>query len=188
MKIITATLVGYMAASSSAEIFQWHDGDGDGSYWLSDSVVEPYVDLSRQLLWWADLPFANLHHANLLFTNLSFANLENANLSSADLSYANLYEANLTESDLAFTIFTGADLEASNIEDANLFYADVSDANLTNLENWDSAFWLAARYNANTIFPEGMNPDDYAMIELVVPTPTTGCVLFGMLFLTRRRT
>jgi hypothetical protein len=154
-----------------ADIWQWADGDGNGTLWLSDSVAEPYTDLSGQVLWWAELPNANLHHATLVNTDFSFANLFGANLKIANLSFANLFGANLEESILAYANFFGADLESANINDANMFYANFSDANLANLENWESAFWLAARYNANTIFPEGMNPDEYAMIELEVPAP-----------------
>ena len=63
-------ILGYFFASlfsvgtASADVYQWYDGDGDGSTWLSNTVVEPYANLSQQTLWWADLPFANLHHAN----------------------------------------------------------------------------------------------------------------------------
>ncbi len=177
----------FIASTARAEILQWYDGDGDGSLWLSDSIVEPYIDLSNQNLWWANLPFANLHHANLVSTNFYFAKLSNANLSKANLSYANLIEANLEETDLAYTIFAGANLNSSNIQYANLFFADLSDADMSNMKNWDSAFWLAARYNANTIFPEGMNPDDYGMISIQIPSPAAGIIFTGLLFIPRIR-
>ncbi len=170
-----------------ADIWQWTDGDNDGSLWLSNSLVEPYADLSNQTLWWADLPYANLHHANLENTDFSFANLFGANLKIANLSYANLFEAELGDSILAYASFFGANLESANIADANMFYADFSDANLYGLENWETAFWLAARYNANTIFPEGMNPDDYAMIELEIPAPAAFTILILAGSATRRR-
>ena len=170
-------ILGYFLASlfsvgpASADVYQWYDGDGDSSTWLSNTVVEPYANLSQQTLWWADLPFANLHHANLILANLSYANLFSANLSAANASYADLHDANLG---------------SSNIGNANLFYADLSDANLLQMENWESAFWLSARYNENTIFPDGMDPHEYGMIELAIPSPATG-VLFTCICLTRRR-
>ena len=160
-----------------ADIWQWTDGDNDGSLWLSNSYAEPYADLSNQTLWWADLPYANLHYANLENTDFSYANL----------SYANLVEAELENSILAYASFFGANLESANIADANMFYADFSDANLYGLENWETAFWLAARYNANTIFPEGMNPEDYAMIELEVPAPSVFSLLLFSGAIPRRR-
>ena len=42
---LTVTIVAF------ADIYQWSDGDGDGSLWLSDSNVEPGADLSGQVLW-----------------------------------------------------------------------------------------------------------------------------------------
>jgi len=159
-----------VATYANADIYQWHDGDADGSLWLHSSTVEPYLDLSGETLWWADLSFANLHHSNFSFTNLSYAALSNANLKVANLSYANLYDAMLNESALAYSSFVGANLDSADITNANLFHADFSDANLSNVENWESAFWIAARYNNGTIFPDGMNPDDYAMIEVPVPS------------------
>lgn len=154
----------FVSAAVHAEIYQWHDGDADGSLWLSDSKAQPHSNISRQVLWWANLENVNLVSANLSASNLSFAKLNYANLENADL---------------AFTIFIGADLQGSNINNANLFYADVSYANLTGMENWQSAFWLAARYNENTLFPSGMNPDSYGMINLTVPNPSAISV-FGI--------
>ena len=170
-----------------ADIWQWEDGDNNGSLWLSDSPVEPYADLSGELLWWAELPFVNLHHANLMNTDLSFANLVGANFKIANLTNANLYGATLEGSVLAYATFFGANLDSANIAEANMFYADFSDANLSNLENWESAFWLAARYNANTIFPEGMDPNDYAMIELAIPCPAAELLFVSLMYGGRRR-
>jgi len=169
-----------------AEIWQWTDGDGDGSLWLSDSIAQPSTDLSGQILWWADLPYANLHHANLTNTDFSFANLYGVNFKIANLSFANLTNADLEESILAYASFFGANLDSANIAEANMFYADFSNADLSNLENWESAFWLAARYNANTIFPDGMNPNDYAMIELEVPAPSSTLLLTVLVLAVRR--
>lgn len=184
--LLLSTTLAICASSASADIYQWHDGDGDGSLWLSNSYVEPYVELSGQILWWANLPFANLHHATFVYTDLSYANLYGANLSAADMSFANLFESNLGQTDLAFTNFFGANLQSSNIEDANMFYADFSDADLSNIENWETAFWMAARYNDNTIFPIGMDPNDYAMIEIEVPVPGT-LIIFCLFGVKRKR-
>jgi uncharacterized protein YjbI with pentapeptide repeats len=174
------------ASRAGASIYQWFDGDNNGSLWLSNSVVEPYSDLSSEILWWANLETANLNHSNFAFSDLSFAHLYEANLSASDLSYSNLFNANLGSADLAFADFSGADLQFSNIGNANMFYADFSNANLSNVQNWDSSFWLAAKYDANTIFPEGMNPVDYGMSYLEVPSPAI-IPTFAMLFCLQRR-
>lgn len=173
MRLITGLVLAIVASAVHAEIYQWQDGDGDGSLWLSDSKAQPYSNISRQVLWWADLENANL---------------VSANLSASNLSYANLFHANLQNADLAFTLFVGADLQETNIDNANLFYADVSYANLTGMENWQSAFWLAARYNESTLFPRGMNPDSFGMINLSVPSPSALALLgISIVFAIRRR-
>jgi hypothetical protein len=171
--LIVGLLFAVFVCGAHADIYQWHDGDGNGSLWLSDSKAQPHSNISRQVLWWA---------------NLENANLFSANLSASNLSYANLYQANLEDSDLAFTLFVGADLRSTNIDNANLFYADVSFANLTGMDNWQTAFWLAARYNDNTLFPSGMNPDTFGMINLSVPSPSVLAVVgISVVFAIRRR-
>jgi hypothetical protein len=175
------------SSPACAAIYQWFDGDDNGSLWLSNSIVEPYSDLSSEILWWANLENANLHHTDLMFTNLTFANLENANISSNNLSNANLFNANLENADMAFTNFAGADLQFSNLENANMFYADFTDTNLSNIQNWETGYWLAARYTENTIFPNGMDPTAFGMIELTVPTPGILCMASISLLLHRRR-
>ncbi|MBC8201102.1 MAG: pentapeptide repeat-containing protein [Planctomycetes bacterium] len=164
MRLIAGLFFAFFACGAHADIYQWHDGDGDGSLWLSDSNAQPHSNISRQVLWWA---------------NLENANLVSANLSASNLSYANLHHANLDNADLAFTLFVGADLRATNFNNANLFYADISNANLTGMENWQTAFWLAARYDENTLFPDGMNPDSFGMINLSVPSPSA-LAIFGI--------
>jgi uncharacterized protein YjbI with pentapeptide repeats len=174
------------ASPASASIYQWFDGDNNGSLWLSNSVAEPYSDLSSEILWWANLENATLHHSHFVFSDLSFANLYEANLSSSDLSYSNLFNSNLENADLSFTNFNGADLQFSNMGNANMFYANFINANLSNVQNWDLSFWLAAKYNANTAFPDGMNPVDYGMLYLEVPSPAV-IPTFAMLFWLQRR-
>lgn len=171
MRLILPILIAFFGSIASADIYQWYDGDGDGSLWLSASIAEPYSDLSHELLWWADLQNVNLQYANISNANLAHANLANANLEYADL---------------AFTSFIEADLHGTNMQNANVFYADFSGANLSDLENWNEAFWLASKYTQNTIFPYGMDPNDFGMIEVEVPAP--GIIpLLGISVLVRRR-
>ena len=175
--------VACLSSTALAGISQWYDGDGDGSLWLSDSVVKPYADLSGQTLWWADLPYANLHHSNLVLTNLSYANLYAANLKVSDLSYAILFGSDLESSFLAFSTLHGADLRSTNINDANLFNVDITDADMTGMQNWETAQWMAARYNDNTVFPEGMDPNNYAMFYMEIPSPPVMLMfLMGVLY------
>ena len=108
MRLIGSILIAVIASSTYADIYQWHDGDGDGSLWLSNTTAESYTDLSSQLLWWADLESAILHHSNLSYANLSYAKLKGANIAASKLSYANLFDSNLENTSLAFSTFKGA--------------------------------------------------------------------------------
>ena len=171
MRLILFIFFTIISSTASADIYQWYDGDGDGSLWLSSSIAEPFSNLSNELLWWADLQNANLQYANI---------------SNANLAHANLTNTNLEHADLAFTNFIGADLQGANIQSANVFYADLSGANLFGLENWNEAFWLASRYTQTTIFPYGMDPNDFGMIEIEIPAP--GIIpLLGISIVVRRR-
>ena len=187
MRLIGSILIAVIASSTYADIYQWHDGDGNGSFWLSNATAESYTDLSSQLLWWADLESAILHHSNLSYANLSYAKLKGANIAASNLSYANLFDSNLENTSLAFSTFKGANLSLSNIKNANMFNADFSDADLSELENWSEAFWLASTYTANTIFPDGMDPDDYGMVEIEIPTPGVLYIAWITLFNRNRR-
>ncbi len=157
---------------ATADIYQWIDGDRDGSLWLSASLAEPFSNISRQTLWWAELENINLTNSNLSASNVSFAHLAKTNLQNADLS---------------FTLFVGAELRATNLSNANLFYADISDADFSEALNWESAFWLATRYNENTILPKGMDPNQFGMIFIETPAPS-GLFAFGLAcFCSKRR-
>ena len=171
MRLIVSTICLFIASIACGDIYQWYDGDGDGSLWLSSSQAEPYSDLSSQVLWWADLQNENLVHANL---------------SASNLSYANLFNSNLENSDLAYTNFMGANLRSTNMNNANMFFADFSDSNLFEIENWENAFWLASKYTQNTIFPTGMDPDEFGMVEVEVPAPGILSVI-GIGFALHRR-
>lgn len=170
-----------------ATIYQWFDWDNDGSLWLSDAEVEPYTDLSGQLLWWADLADASLRHSYFIDSNLEYSTLARARLSQADFTNANLRGVNFSDADLTYVNLQGASLEFANVKGANLFHADLSDTNLTNLRNWENAMWLASTYNDNTIFPEGMNPEDLAMFYVELPAPATALVFLSLGIFSPRR-
>ena len=68
--------------------------------------------------------------------------LRGADLSLADLVHADLHNADLT---------------GSNLFDATLAYANLETADLT------GANLARARYDSNTIFPDGFSPDKHGM-------------------------
>jgi len=179
---LTVTIVAF------ADIYQWNDGDGDGSIWLSHSNVEPYADLSGQVLWWADLNGAFLHHANLQEANLMYAQLVGANFGSSNLYLVNLYGADLSSANLSFANLSGADMTNTSIGGANLLLADLTNADLSGMTEWDDAFWLAATYTDQTVFPTGMDPDSFGMIEIPAPSAIVLVVLSFFAAHQRRRT
>jgi uncharacterized protein YjbI with pentapeptide repeats len=86
-----------------------------------------------------DLQSATFNRATLLRANLSRANLSQADLQAADLRGADLHQAILQQANLAGACLYRADLGG----------ADLSGANLTGTQlQW-------ARYDSQTIFPEG---------------------------------
>ena len=184
---MSTAFIAILTTTAQAEINQWHDGDGNGSLWLSDAVTSPYIALPGELLWWADLEGTNIHHANFSFTNLAYANISYANVPSSDFSFANLNASNLEYSSFAYSSFRGSIMTSANIDNANLFGADFSDADLSDLEHWDNAFWIAAMYSSNTIFPDGMDPQALSMVEIETPTPGVLYISCIALFLRKRR-
>ena len=91
----------------------------------------------------ADLGDADLHDANLSDAYLHGANLSEANLRGADLSWADLREANLAGADLSEAHLYGVDLRGASLREADLRSANLS----------------GARYDANTQWPEGFDPE-----------------------------
>ena len=188
LRLILCTICSLLISTHTiADIYQWEDGDGNGSMWLSDSTAEAYTDLSGQLLWWADLNEAILHHSNLQEANLIYAHLVGANLGSSNLYLANLYGADLSSANLSFANLSGADLTNTYIGNANLLLADLSNADLSGMADWDNAFWLAAKYTRDTVFPTGMDPNSYGMIEIPAPSAIVLLFLSGFAAYQRRR-
>ena len=186
-QLFTCAMSLCIASISNADIYQWYDGDGDQSIWLSESTAVPYADFSGQNLWWADLDWANLHHSNFEETNLMFAHLTGSNFAHSILTSSNLFNAVLSEANLSFANLSYADLSFANVYGANLFSANLTDANLTGIGNWDQAFWMGATYNQNTIFPFGMDPEADCFGMIFVPAPSALALLSIAAFTTRRR-
>ena len=71
------------------------------------------------------------------------ADLQDIDLSEADLSWADLREANLAGADLSEAHLYGVDLRGASLREADLRSANLS----------------GARYDANTQWPEGFDPE-----------------------------
>lgn len=120
------------------------------------------TDLQEAGLSWAALADSDLHDADLRGANLMGTELRRADLSGADLSgavlngadlrEANLSGANLSRSDLNWAILRGANLGGASLRRANLGWADLRKADLS------EADLGKARYNAQTSWPKGFDP------------------------------
>ena len=100
----------------------------DGVKWFDDNFSGDYSDVPMEYLSWFARPYlsgADLHGANLTKAVLYAANLRGANLAGADLRVANLLGTDLTNADLS-----GADLRVANLLGTDLTNADLSGANL----------------------------------------------------------
>lgn len=201
-KLILSTLISWLVYSNtivSGAIYQYYDGDSNGSLFLTDLDAEPFANLSGLTLHWADLAGVDLSNAYLSGTNLFFADLRSANLTGAylhsadmnqalmsgiDLSYAYMLSAQLSGADLSnasleyafltYADFSGADLSNAdlsfaNLTESNLQGADLSGADLSQICGCFNADFLNATYDDETMFADDMDPDALGMI--FVPTP-----------------
>ena len=89
-----------------------------------------YLDLSGQVLHFADLWVADLEGADLKEVDLAGATLEGANLWGANLGGANLGRANLERANLERANLGGASLERANLNTAILTGANLERAHL----------------------------------------------------------
>ena len=190
---------------AAASIFQYFDGDGDGSLFLTELDAEPSAYLAGQTLYWADLVGVDLSNAYLSGTNLFAADLTEANLAGSYMMSANLTQAIMPGANLTFSYLYGAQVTEANLSSVDLSYAylafaDISGANLTdadlsfaNLINADfsgaqlsgadlsqvclgfNTNFEGATYSVDTTFAYGMDPDVLGMIY--VPAPGTLAIL-----------
>ncbi len=108
------------------------------------------VNLSEEILSWADLTGANLSGANLSGVVLNWANLSQVKLRCANLSNADLNWANLEQADLQGANLSGAEVSAANLKEADWSGAIMPDGTILSEHNdsQDSIFlsWLVSLF------------------------------------------
>ena len=143
-----------------------------------ESVDARNANLESSNMWCAELKTASLRGANLRFVDLRNAQLESADLrsvrlESSDLRNANLNHINARNANLESSNMWCAELKTASLRGANLRFVDLRNAQLesadlrnANLEHAEvgGAIFVNAKYNCNTIFPEGFVPGDHGMI------------------------
>lgn len=96
---------------------------------------------------------ANLHHTNFEDTKLTGCSFDKASLKYSSLENADCENAS----------FEGANMICTNIKGCNLKNANLCGANLKGTIMNEKTNFANARYDENTIFPEGFNPIKYNM-------------------------
>lgn len=125
---------------------------------LEPGVSLPNANLEDANIAGIDLSQARLFHANLRRAELQLVNLEYANLEDADLTWAKMGGANLHKACLRRACLNDADLRDADLRGADLSGADIRETNFTNA-NIDDAIFNGAKYDKDTTWPDGFNPE-----------------------------
>jgi len=130
-----------------------------------------------------DMSMANLERSNFENASLDSVNFEEANLRSAyirnasmkvsrllcakmefvDARNVNLESSNMWCAELKSASLRGANLKSADLRNAQLESADLRNANLEHVKV-SGAIFIDAKYNCDTIFPEGFVPGEHGMI------------------------
>lgn len=97
---------------------------------------------------------------------LSGADLAGADLTGADLSGASMSGADLTGANLSGALLIGTNLSAAVLTDADLTDADLTGAAGFLGEAVTNAVFAGARYNDNTVFPPGFDPEAEGWVKV----------------------
>ena len=214
--VILSALILLLNSSLFAQsIYQHFDGDGDGSLFLADLAPIPGVNLSDEILYWADLPGADLSYSNLVNTNFYSSILSNSNLSYSQMNGINLEQSNIESSSFSFSYVINANVSNSNASSVDFSFTTLEFSNFQNTDLSDSIFFntnlssanfenanlmgadmSGARYceeaNFNGAFYDSftrlgrnMDPDSLGMI--LVPSPSATFVLLPIFYTLRMR-
>ena len=196
LNLIVCLIPTYIGTISFGDIYQWYDGDGDNSLWLCDNDAVPNAELNSMYLGYADLLGLNLQNASFYGSILSHANFTDCHLQNSILQYTvsessiftnvNLSGSNLSYSNFTAANFQNASLYGSDVSYSNFSGADFQGARLIGILDWTATTWAGATYNDDTIFSQGMNPDEMGMLYVPVPTVAT-LALFSIAGCTIRR-
>lgn len=125
-----------------------------------------HADLREASLFMANLSDAGLRHADLRKANFGFCRLIQARLQDTLLRGANFASADLSRSDLRGCRLGNVSLSRARLEGARLSGADFHGADLSLCSDLPSAFLHNARFDGETLFPEGFDPEWHALLGL----------------------
>lgn len=153
---------------------QWHS---DGSlcklkcfHANLDKAHLSFANLSGAELSFSSLIDVKLNVAILKGINLEFSDLTNAQLLNANLEGATLFETNFTEAHMRKSNLRGVNLVNATLKGTELVRANLENADLSNANLEDAILHQAnlrgAKYNKNTTFPEGFDPEAAGAIRV----------------------
>mgnify|MGYP003133650971 FL=1 len=151
--------------------------------WLSDIDPAPYTNFINEELRYADLVDTDLSYSTFTESIFYGSHFQGSDLSGAVFDHTEFDTAYFNGANLTGAVF----VNLSSVEYANFQYSELSAADLSGAHDWWTATWNNATYDINTIFPDGMNPDDYGMIYSPVPAPAAVALLGLAGFSIRRR-
>ena len=105
-----------------------------------------------------DFTKANFERANLHQTSFDGAILEGCNFDKASLKYSSLKNANCKGAS-----FVGTSMLEADIEGADFTCADLCGANLKGVKLNEKTIFTQAKYDENTLFPDGFSPAKHGM-------------------------
>ncbi len=115
--------------------------------------------LERANLRWAHLEGANLRGAYLEWAYLIETHLEGADLEEAHMEGVNLIRAHMEEAHLEGADLIKAHLNKTCLEGADLSWTYLMGAKLKEVMYDDKTIWTEAKYNKDTLWPEGFDPE-----------------------------
>jgi uncharacterized protein YjbI with pentapeptide repeats len=113
----------------------------------------------------ADLSGAHLTGAFLAGADLTEANLTGADLQNAEPTKATFRNANLTRANLAGALLGGADLRGADLASADLSRANLRGADLSTSRGLARAKLHGARYDRQTRWPAGFDPERHGAVR-----------------------
>ena len=144
---------------------QRNAANGGGDLFYSGPNLEPGANLSGQLLWYGELPFAALQGADLSDGNFQQNNMRNARFDSAvatdaifdqtDLANASLVAASFAGASFRWVDLSGASMRYATLTGANFSSSNLTGVNLTEAYLNNVSFFGANLSNANLAYSYG---------------------------------
>jgi uncharacterized protein YjbI with pentapeptide repeats len=178
-------------------------GDDDTSFQWSDASYAQFQgaelagNFSHNIFVGAIFNYAGLHNAHFDGSNFESANFSrayslrgtrftNSNFTNAIFASAS-FGKNSSAGEYEFTDFSGSIFNGTRFQHSDFKHAKFLGSDFTGSLNWSTANWTGAKYNDNTIFAEGMDPNALGMVHVPAPSVLALLGITGLYGSRRRR-